>query len=169
MPLITKHFYKSFTALSLLYGLISAILMALLTLIFYYATGSGNTPVIMWNYLLFAATMFLGVRAYQQEIVKDVISYKQAYISGVFIGISAAFFFAVFMISYSKFIDVEFIQNFITVNSAKMGKSIKNEELTRQIQYITPVTIGFYAFGQLLLMSLFLPLLIFVFFKHKKK
>ena len=76
--------------------------------------------------------------------------------------------FAAFMIYYSKYIDTEFIKNFISINALKINKNITTDELKIQIQAITPSAIGFYAFFQLILISLLLPLLIFIFFKHKK-
>ncbi len=161
-------FPKNFAAISLLYGVISAVLMALLTLAFYYVSGSGSTPVIIWNYLILAFAMFFGIKAYQKKINKDIITFKEAYVSGVFIGITTAVIFAVFMIFYTKYIDIEFIKNFISINSLKINKDITADELKQQIQLITPAIIGFYAFGQLILISLFLPLLIFIFFKHRK-
>ena len=145
--------------------------MALLTLAFFYISGSGNTPVISWNYLILIAAMFLGIKTYQQKIIKSNITFKEAYVSGVFIGITVSIVFSFFMIFHTKYIDIEFIKNFVSINTLTNNKKVTTEEikqLQQQIQSITPFAIGVYAFGQLMLLSLFLPLLIFIFFKHKK-
>ena len=126
-------FPKNFLAISALYGLISAILMILLTLAYFYVSGSGNTPVIIWNYLLLAIVMFLGVKKYQKKILLGNIAFKEAYVCGVFTGITASVIFAAFMIYYSKYIDTEFIKNFISINALKINKNITTDELKIQI------------------------------------
>jgi len=161
-------FPENFAAISLRYGLISGILMALLTLFFFYISGSANTPVIIWNYIFLASAMFLAVKCYQKKINTAHITFKEAYVSAVFTGIIASVFMAVFMIFFTKYIDTEFIRNFISINALNINKEITSEEINRHIQVITPIAIGFYAFFQLILISLFLPLLIYIFFKHKK-
>lgn len=171
MPSKKTPFPKNFATISIIYGLISFALMVLLTLSFFYILGSGNSPVISWNYSILIVAMFLGIKTYQQKIIKGNISFKEAYVSGVFVGITASIFFSFFMIFYSKYIDVEFIKNFVSENTIINNKKVSIEEikqLQQQIQSISPIEIGIYAFGQLLLLSLFLPLLIYIFFKHKK-
>ncbi|NVN95740.1 MAG: DUF4199 domain-containing protein [Bacteroidetes bacterium] len=171
MPSKKTDFLKKIAFISNIYSLSSGILMALLTTIYYFTFGSGHTPVLIWNYLILLFAMFLGIRSYQQKKIKGNITFKEVYISGVFIGITTSIVFAFFMIFYTKYIDIEFIKNFVSINTLINNKDITNEEMKQiqqQIHSITPFAIGIYAFGQLLLLSLFLPLLISVFYKHQK-
>ncbi len=168
MPSKKVPFPQKFIAISLQYGIISAVFMSMLTLLFFYISGTGNTPVIIWNYLVFTLVVFGSVKTYRKKICNSNISFKEAYVSGVSTGIVASFGFAIFMIFYTKYLDIEFIKNFISINALKINKNISVDELKRQIQLITPVIIGFYAFFQLILISLILPFLIFILLKQKR-
>ncbi|MFZ4398642.1 MAG: DUF4199 domain-containing protein [Bacteroidales bacterium] len=168
MPLKKTSFPQNIIILTILYGIVTFVLMGLLTLIYFFIKGSGYTPVIIWNYLILFLTMFFGVKAFQKKNNIIKVTFKETYITGVFIGLIASIGFAFFMIIYTKFIDFEFINNFVSINTLQINKNINAEVLSLQIQRITSVSIGFYAFGQLFLISLFLPLLIFIFFKYKK-
>ena len=168
MPSQKTPFPQKFLALSLRYGIISAVFMSILTLLFFYFSGTGNTPVIIWNYLVITLVVFGSVKTYRKKISNRNISFKEAYVSGVSTGIVASFVFAIFMIFYTKYIDIEFIKNFISINALKINKDTTADELNRQIQLITPVIIGFYAFFQLILISFILPFLIFILFKQKR-
>ena len=93
---------KSSMSSSIRFGLIASILMIILTMSFYWISGAGSRPVIVWNHIVLLIIMYSGVKAYKKTKKDEVISFKQCYTSGLIIGLSAAFIFGVFMMIYTK-------------------------------------------------------------------
>lgn len=165
-------FPKRFFAISLRTGLISALLMAILTLIFYYTTGPASRPVLIWNHLILLFVMYFAVKNYRKKL-RGYINFKECYVSGLFNGIIASIFFGIFVYIYASYIDIGLINNFISENEAAMTQYISGEELIRQkeilYKYSSPVYMGIRAMGEFTLMSLFLPLLMSVLLKREKR
>ncbi len=160
------------TSLSIQYGLIASVLMVILTLMFFWISGAGSNPVIVWNHFILFFVMYAGVRYYKQLIEDGYIKFKQCYFTGLFIGFVAALSFGVFMIIYTKYIDTDLIAFFIKQNETKFSHYIKGDELQKQvnliIKYSTPFWMGVRAFVEIFLISLFMPLLMGIFFKKDK-
>ena len=70
MSLNQVLFSKEFIVLSFRFGVISAILMATLTLFYFFIAGSGSTPVIIWNYLIFTSVLFFNTKTCSEKIFK---------------------------------------------------------------------------------------------------
>ena len=163
---------KSYLFSSIRFGLIASILMIILTMSFYWISGAGSRPVIVWNHFILLIVMYSGVKVYKNTLKDGVISFKQCYFSGLIIGVTTAFIFGIFMIIYTKYIDKDLITFFIKNNEDKFRHYIKGEELQHQInilvEYSTPFWMGVKAFAEVALLSLFMPLLMGIFFKKDK-
>ncbi len=167
-----SEFPKNFLAISLKTGILSAFLMIMFIVINYLIIGSTSRPVLLWNHMILLVIMFVAVKIYRKQL-KGYINFKQCYISGLFNGIFASLFFAVFVYFNTKFIDKELIKNFISVNEVAMNQYINGEELKRQTdilyQFSTPFFMSVRAAGELILISIFLPLLMSIFLKRERK
>lgn len=165
-------FPVNFFSISVRYGIITSLLMMFFTIISFLISGSASRPVLIWMHLILLILMFFAVKAYRRKL-KGYISFKQCYISGLFTGIFASLFFATFVYVNTQYIDIELIKNFVSVSEVAMNNYISGEELQRQIdilnQYSTPVFMGIRAAGELILISLFLPLLMSIFLKRERK
>ena len=163
---------KSSMSSSIRSGFIASILMIILTMSFYWISGAGSRPVIVWNHIVLLIIMYSGVKTYKKTKKDEVISFKQCYTSGLIIGLSAAFIFGVFMMIYTKYIDKDLIQFFIRNNEIKFKNFIKGDELQHQItilvEYSTPFWMGIKAFAEVALLCLFMPLLMGMFLKKDK-
>ncbi len=167
-----SEFPKNFLPISLKTGLLSAFIMMIFNVINYLIFGSASRPVLLWNHMLLFVVMFVAVKSYRKQL-EGFINFKQCYISGLFNGIFASFFFAVFVYFNTKFIDKELIKNFISINEVAMNQYISGEELHRQTdilyRFSTPFFMGIRAAGELILISIFLPLLMSIFLKRERK
>lgn len=167
-----SEFPKDFFAISIRFGLLTAIIMMFITVTSYLVFDSANRPVLIWIYLVLLLIMFIAVKSYRKQL-KGYINFKQCYISGLITGVSASLFFAVFVYFNTKFIDKELIKNFISVNEVAMNNYISGEELKRQTdilyQFSTPFFMSVRAAGELILISIFLPLLMSIFLKRERK
>lgn len=165
-------FPVNFFPISIRYGIITALLMMFFTFITFLIFGSANRPVLIWMHLILLILMYFAVKAYRWKL-KGYISFKQCYISGLFTGIFASLFFAIFVYINTQYIDKELINNFVSISEVAMNNYISGEELQRQKdilnQYSTPVFMGIRAAGELILISLFLPLLMSIFLKKERK
>ncbi len=170
--MISENNNITITTISIRNGLVASILMMLLTMLFFWISGAGSSPVIVWNHFILLIVMYFGVRKYKHTFEEGLISFKQCYISGLIIGLITAFFFALFMIIYTKYIDKDLIAFFIKVNEEKYKHYITGAELQNQIniliRYSTPIWMGVRAFVEIALVGLFMPLLMGIFFKKEK-
>lgn len=165
-------FPKDFFAISLKTGFISAVLMSVSTFAFYLIWGSASKPVLIFNHFILLVMMYITVKKYRTQL-NGFINFKECYISGLSYGIVASLFFAVFVYLNTKYIDKQLISNFITESEAAMNKYISGDELQKQkeilYQYQSPMYMGIRASGELILMSIFLPLLMSVMLKKEIK
>jgi hypothetical protein len=165
-------FPKNFFAISFRYGIFSAVIMAALTLIFYMIIGSSSRPLLVWNYIILLLMMYITVKIYRNKL-KGYISFKECYMSGLFFGLVASIFFGIFVYINTKYIDIQLIKNFISVNEKAMQQYISGDELSKQknilYQFSSPFFMGLRAMGELTLMSLFLPLLMSILLKKEKR
>jgi hypothetical protein len=166
------RFPKNFFSISFKYGIFSALIMAVLTFIFYMIIGSASRPVLVWNYIILLLMMYFSVKEYRNKL-KGYISFKECYISGLFFGLTASILVGVFVYINTKYIDKQLISNFIAVNETAMRQYISGEELIKQqnilYRFSSPIFMGFRAMGELTLMSLFLPLLMSILLKKEKR
>jgi len=165
-------FPKNFLAISLKTGIISAIIMSLSTIIIYLINGSASRPVLIWNHFVLLIVMYFAVKTYRKQLI-GYISFKECYISGLFNGIFTSVLFGFFVYINIKYIDKNLINNFISVSESAMNQYISGDELAKQkeilYQFSSPFYMSLKAMGELLLMSIFLPLLMSIFLKKEKQ
>jgi len=165
----TKEINISF---SILWGVKAGILMMLLTFILFIITGSNYRPVPIWNHILLLILLFISINKLKHKLFKGYLSFKQCYISGLITGIVVALMFGIFMFFHTIYIDKELIANNIAANEKALSQYLSGIELQNKIkdlhQNTTSLTIAIKSTFEILLMSLFLPLLVSIFLKKDK-
>lgn len=159
-------------SLSIQWGFKASILMILLTLVLYFITGSGYRPVPIWNHFLLLIMLFISVNSIKNRVFKGYLNFKQCYTSGLLTGIVVAVIFGIYMFFHSTYIDKQLITNNITANEKALAQYLSGIELRDKInalhQNTTSISISIKAAIELLLMSIFLPLLVSIFLKKEK-
>jgi len=157
--------------LSFLWGIKAGFYMILLTLLLYFVTGSGYRPVPVWNHFLLLFIMFIAINSLKKKVYKGYLSFKQCYISGLIIGIVVAFIFGIYMFIHTSFIDKQLIINNIAANEKALSQYLAGTELQNKISLLkentTSFSIALKATIELILISIFLPLLVSIFLKKE--
>ena len=166
-------FPKKFWGISLRTAILSTLLMVFVSFLYYYFRFLSTRPVILWNHLILLIMIFISVKRYRNIKLSGYINFKESYIAGLFTGVINSVLLGCFIFVYTKYIDKELIKNFIVSNEIAMNNYISGDELLRQKAFLhktsTPFFMGIRAFGELFLMSIFIPLIVSIVLKKEKR
>jgi len=158
---------------SVQWGIKAGILMILLAIVLYWIKGSEYRLVPIWNHFLLLILLFISIKKIKQSLYKGLISFKQCYISGLITGIVVALIFGFYMYFHTIYIDKQLIANNIAANEKALAQYLSGVELQNKIislhQNTTSFSIAKRVVIEIILMSIFLPLLASIFLKKDKK
>ncbi len=121
------------------YGVIFGLLSVASQLVFY-IMGYGiqrNWATYLVTFIVFAGSLFLGIKALREDVLGGHMSYGQGVGAGVLMSIIAGIISSIYFLVLTSFIDTGLIQKMIDQIAEEMMKKNVNEEAIEQNLYYT--------------------------------
>lgn len=158
---------------ALKFGVITGFLMIITLLLAHWLDYKTTEPHFLILDLLLIILMMWACIIYRRQ-QDNVLSMRQAYLSCVMLGITAAAIFSMFLYVYLTYWHPDFTAKYIEHHDLQImaNENITQEEKINQhriLQSLTPITLTVKTFFDIVLISVFIPLILSLFLKREKQ
>jgi len=167
---------RSLSQHALMYGLMTGVVMIVLSLVLYLANLYMNQTLGYISYIFMIGGMVLGSIEYRKKYLNGFMTYGKAFSSCFLIGLFAGILASIYMFFFAQFIHPGLVQEFLERTREQMVNSNPNmtdeqieQALSVSARFMTPVFLAIWGLVANILIGAVLSLIIGLFLKKEDK